>query len=126
VWNRDQGKHIHVRVDGCLVTSTNVQKCDCLIIYFPSSCSKTVLFFVEVKGREYSLDHVKEQIEKTISLTESICGNLRNRVIIPVCYAERHPKKHERFMESYKVRSSKGALKIKLLNTGENIEKALT
>jgi hypothetical protein len=125
VWRNEGGKYVHVRVDGCLVSSSEVKKCDCFILYFPANSVKTIMFFVEVKSGNYSLDEVKEQIEKTVSLIESICSSIKDRVLVPVCYADRHPRRHERFISCYTVHSSKGPLQIRLLNFGEDLKKAL-
>jgi hypothetical protein len=83
------------------------------------------MFFIEFKPKSYSLSDVQKQIEKTVTFVESICDDIRSRVLVPVCYAESHSSSHHRFVNSYKVSSSKGSLLIKLLNYGEDIKKAL-
>lgn len=124
-WNSDDGKYVHTRIDGCVVKSNQTEKCDCLLFHFPENSTRTVIFFVEVKGRSYDLGEVKTQIEKTIALVEQICADIRDRIMVPVCYADRHPKDHERFIVSYRVSSSRGPLVISLLNYGDDIKKAL-
>lgn len=83
------------------------------------------MLFVEFKGCNYSLREVKEQIECSISLAQKAFQAIRNAVIVPVCCAQMHPKENKRFIDSYKVKSPKGALTIKMLNFGDRIEKAI-
>lgn len=123
LWSSNDGKYVHIRIDGCVIKSDD-KKCDCLLMYFPSNTSKIIMFFIEVKGRSYSLSEVKEQIENTISIIESVCNQIKRRVLVPVCYAKSHPKDNKRFISSYRVKSSNGPLTIVLLNYGEDIKKA--
>jgi hypothetical protein len=105
--------------------SNQVQKCDCLILFFPAESRKMVMFFVEVKPKNYSLREVKEQIENTIGIVAKLFTLINDIALVPVCYSESHSHSSNRTVDSYKVRTQKGPLVIKLLNYGDNICKTL-
>lgn len=83
------------------------------------------MFFVECKPAGYSLREVKEQIENSINVVGKAFGQISGDVLIPVCYSKSHSSGCERAIDSYRVKSPKGLLTIKLLNYGDDITKAL-
>ncbi len=123
-WDRNL-RFTHIRIDGCVIATANIQKCDCLILHFPEDSNKIVMFFVECKTRAYHLSEVQQQIENSINIVATIFREINRAVIVPVCYAESHSSAQSRSVSSYKVHSPKGPLEIKLLDNGEDICRAL-
>ncbi len=63
-WDRARSSDmIHIRIDGCVVTSNDVQKCDCLVLYTPSGADKCFVFLVEAKSTSYGVDEVVNQLQ---------------------------------------------------------------
>ena len=61
-WDRTSQDFVHSRIDGCVSTSSNEKKCDCLIMYSPSRVNRTYVFIVEVKRANYNIGEVIEQL----------------------------------------------------------------
>lgn len=125
VWGAKEGKYAHVRIDGCMQIPDEEKRCDCAIFYFPNHFQKTVVFVVEVKGRNYDFRAVQEKFDNSIRRIESL-EEVRDRcVAIPVLYAKRHPSGSRRAIPHYRVSSNKGRLTMVLLNHGDDICKCL-
>jgi hypothetical protein len=63
VWNQQTYPISHIRVDGGFIKSTKVKKNDCLLLCNPSQ-NRTLVVFIEVKRRSYTLDEVVKQLQK--------------------------------------------------------------
>lgn len=63
-WDQTKsGSLIHIRIDGCVISSEEQNKCDCLIIFSPSQVSRAYIFLVEAKSSNYSLTKVIKQLQ---------------------------------------------------------------
>ena len=61
-WNKLGYSYVHFRFDGCICSSSRVNKCDCIIFRFKND-EKPVMFAIETKKKKPKFTLAKRQLE---------------------------------------------------------------
>lgn len=90
-WDKDKGNYIHIRYDGCVCSSSLINKSDCLITFYRDGDNKLKIYAIEVKDENPNANEVKDQIQTCLNHLEKLLMKQQNYItIIPVLYAEKY------------------------------------